>query len=91
MAKWSDKPHKTVERYRHVRTGGIYTVLHEGLEVTGDEGVPSIIYENENGDVFIQAKSRFFDGRFESVDEDEIDHSLYTHGLTTPGDVEHDL
>lgn len=72
MAKWSDKPHKTVERYRHVRTGGIYTVLHEGLEVTGDEGVPSIIYENENGDVFIQAKSRFFAGRFESIDADEI-------------------
>lgn len=68
MAKWAEFViEKTKKQYRHIRTGGIYTVLHEGLEVTGDEAIPSIVYQSEDGKVFIQAKNRFEDGRFEEV------------------------
>jgi hypothetical protein len=71
MAKWNmDASDDTFMRplmYRHKKTGGLYRVINEGLEVTGDEAVPSIIYQNANGQIFIQAKSRFEDGRFEKV------------------------
>lgn len=68
MAKWSELTIiDNTNTYRHVRTGGIYRVIHEGLEVTGDDAVPSIVYQNEDGQVFIQAKERFFDGRFERL------------------------
>lgn len=71
MAKWNiDTADDTFLRplmYRHKKTGGLYQVLHEGLEVTGDEAIPSIVYQNADGKVFIQAKSRFEDGRFERV------------------------
>jgi hypothetical protein len=75
MAKWaewsidaSDDTFMRPVMYRHKTTGGLYRVLHEGLEVTKDEAVPSIVYQNANGDVFIQAKSRFEDGRFEKYE-----------------------
>ena len=71
MAKWSiDAADDTFDRplmYRHVRTGVTYELLYHGLEVTNDDGVPSIVYRNSGGDIFIQAKSRFYDGRFELV------------------------
>lgn len=68
MAKWGEVEFFNKSKsYRHVRTGGIYRVLYEGLEVTGDEAIPSIVYQNEDGDVFIQAKERFEDGRFEEL------------------------
>ena len=74
MAKWNawniDTTDDTFVKpvlYRHVRTGGLYRIIHEGLEVTGDEGIPSIVYQDASGNVFIQAKSRFEDGRFEKV------------------------
>lgn len=71
MTKWEiDTADDTFIRpvmYRHLKTGGLYRVLHEGLEVTGDEAIPSIVYQNNAGQVFIQAKSRFEDGRFERV------------------------
>lgn len=71
MAKWDidkyDDTFTTQQTYRHKRTGFLYTVLHEGLEVTGDEGIPSVVYQSSSGDIFIQEKSRFFDGRFEKV------------------------
>jgi len=71
MAKWNiDTSNDTFTRpvlYRHKATGGLYRILHEGLEVTADEAVPSVVYANADGDVFIQAKSRFEDGRFERV------------------------
>ena len=84
MAKWNIEDN--CKAYRHVRTGGIYYVIHEGLEVTGDEAVPSIVYQSEDGKVFIQAKARFEDGRFE-----EVDSSIYTHGFSVPGDVEYEV
>lgn len=62
-----DDTFTTQQTYRHKRTGFLYTVLHEGLEVTGDEGIPSVVYQSSSGDIFIQEKSRFFDGRFEKV------------------------
>ncbi len=69
MPKWdiSDDTFARPLMYRHKRTGGLYRLLHEGLEVTGDEGVQSVVYQNMAGDVFIQAKTRFFDGRFEEA------------------------
>ena len=84
MAKWAEIAPKH-KLYRLVRTGGIYRVLNEGLEVTNDEAVPSIVYQNEEGQVFIQAKSRFEDGRFEEVESD-----IYSHGFNTPGDIMYD-
>lgn len=74
MAKWDfddddlncddlDKP----TMYRHVKTGNYYTVLYEGLEVTSNRAVPSIVYQNADGEVFIRAKSQFEDGRFERL------------------------
>lgn len=69
MAKWNiGTADDTFDRplmYRHVRTGVVYELLYHGLEVTGDDGVPSIIYRNNGGDVFIQSRNRFEDGRFE--------------------------
>lgn len=68
MARWGElNILDNGTQYRHVKTGGIYTLIHEGLEVTGDEAVPSVVYQNEDGDIFIQAKARFFDGRFEEL------------------------
>lgn len=71
MAKWDvdkyDDTFATRQTYRHKRTGSLYTILHEGLEVTDDEGIPSVVYQSSSGDIFIQEKSRFFDGRFEKV------------------------
>ena len=67
MAKWRELKCDSRGTYRHIRTGGIYKILHEGLEVTNDEAVVSVVYSNENGDVFIQSKDRFFDGRFEKL------------------------
>lgn len=88
MAKWNiDGASDALVKspiYRHVKTGGLYMILHEGLEVTGDEAIPSIVYQNDRGDVFIQAKARFEDGRFEEAYCDISD--MYTHGFSTPGD-----
>ena len=71
MAKWNiDAADDTFARpmmYRHVSTGGVYEILHYGLEVTDDEVIPSVVYRNNDGHVFIQAKSRFEDGRFEQL------------------------
>ena len=69
MAKWNldDDTFSAPSVYRHKRTGGLYRVLYEGLEVTGYEGVPSIVYQDGSGQVFIQAKARFEDGRFEKL------------------------
>lgn len=70
MARWDldkDDTFSTPQVYRHKRTGFLYTIIHEGLEVTGDEGIPSVVYQSTSGDVYIQAKSRFEDGRFEKV------------------------
>jgi len=71
MPRWevndSNDSFVTEQVYKHKKTGLHYIVLYEGLEVTGDEGIPSIVYRNTVGDVFIQAKSRFEDGRFEKL------------------------
>lgn len=67
MAKWNMERDNKEQLYRHVRTGNVYSILHEGLEVTTDDAVESVVYQDEDGDVFIQAKSRFFDGRFEAL------------------------
>jgi hypothetical protein len=71
MARWefnhSNDTFMTEQMYKHKKTGLHYTVLYEGLEVTGDEGIPSVVYRNNAGDIFIQAKSRFEDGRFEKL------------------------
>lgn len=70
MARWNISEDDTFARplmYRHKKTGGMYRLLYEGLEVTGDDAVPSVVYQNGDGDVFIQAKARFFDGRFEEA------------------------
>jgi hypothetical protein len=71
MAKWrNDESDDTFTRpamYRHKKTGVVYHVLFEGLEVTDDVASPSIVYQNTAGEVFIQAKCRFEDGRFEKL------------------------
>lgn len=70
MAKWAEDEFildDEVQQYRHVKTGKIYTLLHTGLEVTSDVAYEVVVYENEAGDVFVQSKERFFDGRFEEL------------------------
>lgn len=70
MTTWNDTHDDTFvapQRYRHKKTGGVYQVLFEGLEVTGDEGIPSVVYQSSSGKVFIQSKTRFEDGRFEKL------------------------
>lgn len=70
MTTWNDTHDDTFvspRRYRHKKTGGVYQVLFEGLEVTGDEGIPSVVYQSSTGKVFIQSKTRFEDGRFEKL------------------------
>lgn len=70
MTTWNETHDDTFARplmYRHKKSGGVYRLLYECLEVTGDEGVPSIVYQNGSGDVFVQTRTRFFDGRFEAL------------------------
>lgn len=66
MAHWGDTTivENRFPKYQHVKTGKVYELMHLGLEVTQDEAVPSVVYRSENGQVFIQTKDRFFDGRF---------------------------
>jgi hypothetical protein len=51
--------------WRHVKTGGHYTVVDEGLiEATK---APVIIYRSDlTGQVWVRPKAEFLDGRFES-------------------------
>lgn len=49
-------------RWRHVKTGGEYTVIGEcRLEATNE---PAIVYRSAHGTVWARSKQEFFDGRF---------------------------
>ena len=51
--------------HRHVRTGGLYTVLHRGA-IEADLK-PAVIYRGENGRVWVRPAAEFDDGRFEPL------------------------
>lgn len=47
--------------HRHNKTGRLYEVICEGLEVTTDVATAVVVYKDENGQVFVQMSSRFYD------------------------------
>lgn len=54
-------------RYLHLKTGGMYELLH--IAVTSDTLKPAVVYQNDDGVIFVRLASEFFDGRFEPVIE----------------------
>jgi hypothetical protein len=60
--------------YKHIKTGGYYRVLYEG--VMESDLTPVVIYRNvdPNADtrVWVRNKADFYDGRFEKV-ENHVD------------------
>jgi hypothetical protein len=48
-----------------VKTGGIYTLLHEATREADLE--PVIVYQGEDGRVWVRPRTEFFDGRFQLV------------------------
>jgi len=57
----------TGEQYKHLKTGGLYTVLGKcRIEATN---VPGVLYVRDGDDVvWARPASEFFDGRFERID-----------------------
>lgn len=54
--------------HRHIKTGGYYILISDNvLDVTNDEAVRMVVYENEAGQQFTQPYDRFFDGRFQTL------------------------
>jgi hypothetical protein len=52
-------------RYRHLKSGGEYTVLLTGkLEATGEDVV---IYQSETSQIWVRPLAEFVDGRFQPV------------------------
>ena len=52
-------------KYLHLKTGGMYELLH--IAVTSDTLKPAVVYQNDDGVIFVRLASEFFDGRFEPV------------------------
>lgn len=69
-------------KYEHVKTGGIYTLLH--VAVTSDTLKPAVVYQNGSGTVFVRLASEFFDGRFVPV----VDKPYGTLGFLKPFELE---
>lgn len=58
----------TGQRWRHVKTGGVYEFVAEAMNEADTSVV--IVYRNvETGVTWVRAAGEFFDGRFECVDE----------------------
>lgn len=56
------------QRWRHVKTGGVYEFVAEAMNEADTSVV--IVYRNvETGVTWVRAAGEFFDGRFECVDE----------------------
>lgn len=53
--------------HKHVKTQGLYRLLHDALDVTENAGRAWVVYQNEHGEVFTQRATRFYDGRFEAL------------------------
>ena len=58
-------------KYLHLKTGGFYELLH--IAVTSDTLKPAVVYQNDDGVVFVRLASEFFDGRFEPVLKKPLD------------------
>ena len=58
-------------KYLHIKTGGMYELLH--IAVTSDTLKPAVVYQNDDGVVFVRLASEFFDGRFEPVLKKSLD------------------
>ena len=52
-------------KYLHLKTGGMYELLH--IAVTSDTLKPAVVYRSDDGVIFVRLASEFFDGRFEPV------------------------
>ena len=52
-------------KYLHLKTGGMYELLH--IAVTSDTLKPAVVYQSDDGVIFVRLASEFFDGRFEPV------------------------
>ena len=69
-------------KYLHLKTGGFYELLH--IAVTSDTLKPAVVYQNDDGVVFVRLASEFFDGRFEPVLDAGIDRTPSPFWMTEP-------
>lgn len=54
--------------WHHMKTGGLYTVLHDDA-IREDDLEPVIVYQNVgDGRIWVRPASEFFDGRFEMIE-----------------------
>jgi hypothetical protein len=49
--------------HRHLKTGGLYTFLYEGIDENSMTRV--VIYQDRQGVVWVRPAEQFYDGRFE--------------------------
>ena len=65
------------ERWKHVKTGGIYRIVGSGrMEADGEAGVKYIMYRNtDTGLTWIRPAREFFDGRFELMEWDGVTYT----------------
>lgn len=59
-------PREPTERYRHVKTGGIYTWLGDAI-AEWDCKTEFVAYRGSDGQVWIRSRAQFYDGRFERL------------------------
>jgi predicted HAD superfamily Cof-like phosphohydrolase len=58
--------------YRHLKTGGVYRILHKDAKWEED-WESAVVYQSlETGEVVVRKSSVFFDGRFEFVGKEEV-------------------
>lgn len=65
-----DDPRSMV--YRHVKTGGLYVVLHwdARIEASMDEAV---VYQSlKDGMMWVRPKTEFMDGRFKCISREQL-------------------
>lgn len=63
----SNKKHM---KYRHEKTGRIYTLIDNAHMKDGDKWVECVIYENEVGSVFVREKNDF-NNKFKNISDDK--------------------
>jgi hypothetical protein len=76
-------------RYRHVKTGGIYTLLWCNVFLEWASGKSHVLYQSEEtAQLWVRPEREFFDGRFEEIEgEPESAHGVgvtFDEWLGTP-------
>lgn len=73
-------------KYLHLKTGGMYELLH--IAVTSDTLLPAVVYQKEDGVIFVRLASEFFDGRFEPCVKHAYGSKDYGNIFNNPFELE---